>query len=407
MPTPVNSSYGSGSTKSFTTNDIVWQGPDIPCLNLCQGEKISDTMAKIANKICEIQQEFDLSDFDFKCLIDACDSCPEPERNVLAVLKLLRDGYCELKEAISKLTPNDPGSDDSFLDVNMRCLAAVNGAGEILNNKREKDIIQSIIDRVCTHDADISLLKSKTDNLQDQIDNLDLTPTVSLPSVTGCNFSGSRPLDQAVNAVDQALCTLKDLIGSSSEINQAISQLGQVPNMQTNPAWYAVVNNMARLLNNLVLMAMSHESRIGAIESTCCAPSCDDIRVGCIPEFDFANRLVTLRFTAGAGTNIPPQFEDAGSTISIIDRNGLSVSVTTGGDNIIGNDSSVDDINISGLAYGRLTIKFSTSFVLKDSNGAIVLRCSDCFSQEVEYSGGCCDIKNEGTEPVTILYTTC
>ena len=38
----------------ISSNCVVWQGPDISCLNLCTGDTISDVVAAMATELCTI-----------------------------------------------------------------------------------------------------------------------------------------------------------------------------------------------------------------------------------------------------------------------------------------------------------------------------------------------------------------
>ena len=37
-----------------SSNCVIWQGPDLPCINLCNGDTISDVIAKIAIELCDL-----------------------------------------------------------------------------------------------------------------------------------------------------------------------------------------------------------------------------------------------------------------------------------------------------------------------------------------------------------------
>ena len=50
-----------------TSNCVVYQGPDISCLNLCKGDSITQAFYKMATDYCNILQNFDVSQYDFSC----------------------------------------------------------------------------------------------------------------------------------------------------------------------------------------------------------------------------------------------------------------------------------------------------------------------------------------------------
>ena len=49
---PTNSSNTTNGCDSISSNCVIWQGPDISCINLCNGDTISDVTAKLAELVC-------------------------------------------------------------------------------------------------------------------------------------------------------------------------------------------------------------------------------------------------------------------------------------------------------------------------------------------------------------------
>lgn len=50
-----------------SSNCIVWDGPNIPCLRLCKGDTITDVLYKLATDYCELLLQFDPSKYDISC----------------------------------------------------------------------------------------------------------------------------------------------------------------------------------------------------------------------------------------------------------------------------------------------------------------------------------------------------
>ena len=38
----------------ISSNCVIWQGPDISCINLCNGDTVSDVVAKLATELCNL-----------------------------------------------------------------------------------------------------------------------------------------------------------------------------------------------------------------------------------------------------------------------------------------------------------------------------------------------------------------
>ena len=70
---PTQSSSDTNGCNNISSNCVIWQGPDIACIDLCTGDTVSEVVAKLAEKLCDIisgvQSEPDLSGFDLKCAL--------------------------------------------------------------------------------------------------------------------------------------------------------------------------------------------------------------------------------------------------------------------------------------------------------------------------------------------------
>ena len=51
-----------------SSNCVIWQGPNIDCIDLCTGDSISTVVYKLATELCEIMNQLDLTNLDLACL---------------------------------------------------------------------------------------------------------------------------------------------------------------------------------------------------------------------------------------------------------------------------------------------------------------------------------------------------
>jgi len=51
----------------ISSNCVVWQGPDIPCIHLCTGDTVSDVVHKLATELCEVLETLKVSNYDLTC----------------------------------------------------------------------------------------------------------------------------------------------------------------------------------------------------------------------------------------------------------------------------------------------------------------------------------------------------
>jgi len=396
---PINSSFNKESCASTSSNCVVWQGPDLPCVSLCTGDSITDVTFKLATAFCEFKDEFDFSDLDLSCVFTACEGCPDPVRTLTNILSLITAKICDLQDLIDDINVN-PSVNFPILEVNLKCLAITDGSGNILNDDSNEEIVQSIIDQVCENKTDIALLDSEVEDHETRITVLENLGEPEIPQVTSdCLFVGSKDIDEAYELLDADHCAQKEATGDPSDIGAAIAQQCDLPNLIGNPDFIVNPTNLAESFSNLWLAYCDLLSRVTLIETTCCKPVCDDIKLGFSTVFN-EDSTVTLLFNAGTGTTIPAGWEDCGSILTITDSNGNSISVSL---TITGNYTS-PDIDLTSFAKGTMLTFTLDAKICNDDAG---VTCQKCISKTVKYlSTTCCEFCNSGSEDVIIVYTT-
>ena len=89
-----------------SSNCIIWQGPNIECIGLCQGDTITDVMYKLATAYCELSNQLQADNFDISCI-----ECPEgidcTVDNIQDLLDVLIAKICELQTSVG--TPGEQG----------------------------------------------------------------------------------------------------------------------------------------------------------------------------------------------------------------------------------------------------------------------------------------------------------
>lgn len=69
---PSNSNLAKETCNSISSNCVIWQGPDIPCLSLCTGDSITDVVYKLAVDYCAVKDSLNLEELDVSKLLAAC-----------------------------------------------------------------------------------------------------------------------------------------------------------------------------------------------------------------------------------------------------------------------------------------------------------------------------------------------
>ena len=64
-----------------TSNCVVWQGPDLCCINLCEGDSISEVIDALAKKICALFEILDPAVYDVSAFLSG--ACPPSKTRAL------------------------------------------------------------------------------------------------------------------------------------------------------------------------------------------------------------------------------------------------------------------------------------------------------------------------------------
>ena len=83
-----------------TSSDcIIWQGPNIECIGLCQGDSITDVVYKLATEYCELSSQLQADNFDISCIVCPTGMTCEPE-NIQELLEIMIAKICELQDSV-------------------------------------------------------------------------------------------------------------------------------------------------------------------------------------------------------------------------------------------------------------------------------------------------------------------
>lgn len=90
---PININKKDGS-KTTSASNTIWDGPDIPCLDLCKGDTIDKVLYDLALKVCKKFEELDPENYNLECLdIEGCETISFQQ-----LIQILIDRSCEQEE---------------------------------------------------------------------------------------------------------------------------------------------------------------------------------------------------------------------------------------------------------------------------------------------------------------------
>jgi hypothetical protein len=140
---PVNSEeMGCNPTSS---NCVIWQGPDIACLNLCKGDTITDVFFQLACLVCTIKDQLDVDTYDITCLDLATCDLPHTFREFI---QILINKICELQDLIGE--GGDPTPTAEQIVTVATCFSAELGPTATITN-----YVSAIGQKLCEQEVTI------------------------------------------------------------------------------------------------------------------------------------------------------------------------------------------------------------------------------------------------------------
>ena len=210
----------------ISSNCVIWQGPDIACINICAGDSISDVQYKLATELCSIMDQLNVSNYDLSCL--GINSCP-PE-NFHALFQLVLNKVCEAN-GISVSTVQSSGCPDCVVSIAPCFVDGVQTTMQIV------DYVQVVANRVCAIIDELVIINNKIDNLNTRVTVLEnaTPPTFTLPSIqVDCTLAdgiivggNTYPIDQILDALvnddSHGYCALINATGQPADILSAVA----------------------------------------------------------------------------------------------------------------------------------------------------------------------------------------
>lgn len=376
---------------------IEWHGGPVPCLGICDGDMLSEAEKTIADKVCALVSDLDMSKIDISCVLDRV--VTSEDKVIKTLVQILFDNDCKLKDLIDA---SGGGTTEVTLKLNLKCLKKFDEFG----NEIPQDLnqtLQSLVNQACQNKDDITSLKSRVTDLENIVDSIDTSPqTPQEPKIATCVVPGLLPVSQNVVQLSNAFCEFKNIVGTITDLLNALSQ--QPGDLNDAYAlfqgWNTTVANLGQSNSNQWIVIGDLLSRVSVIEQNCCAVTCDDIKLGfeVTPNEDVNG--IFLKFTSKAGTSIPIGFDDCGSIVVITDKIGNSVQYPL----VVANNATEGDFDVTGLDLSDFLTIEVTAKLCADGIG-----CEKCVSRLYKMNNALCpfcEITVSGDEgsSITIIY---
>jgi hypothetical protein len=401
MAIPIQPKDTQAGCSPVSSNCVIWQGPDIPCIELCRGDSISDVTYKIATELCTLLNQLNIANLDVSCFPPIS---PKPE-NIQDIIQFILNKLCE----IQNITPVTPGLQNcgeamSCLVPVPTCLQTTDALGNLIVETSIYNYAVLIGNALCSVINGEPVITNTLNTHTKQIETLNtavfpaggLTKSVkdSIVVPNSClSASTNIPIVTFVSTLEDAFCELKSATGSATEITTAIGNecinLDTAPSlnnptvpMGTLPGWVSSSSyaNLSDAITNMWLTICDMRTAVQNIVENCCNPSCDSVDI--FMDLSYTNPNLSLAFT-GSAVGFSDCFA-SGMYVTITDAYGVSYTTQVSVIPNLGGAAQVIDLSLSLLnLYTDYTVKLDVCA----TDGT--LTCNKCVTGTVENSALC------------------
>jgi hypothetical protein len=365
MATPIQPTNTQAGCNPVSSNCVIWQGPDIPCINLCKGDSISDVTYKVATELCTLVEQLNITGFDVSCFPPIC---PKPE-NIHDLIQFILDKLCELQNASGTgTTPDVPVCPDNCIVSIAPCFYYTNQFGQQVTTMTLTEYATAIGNQFCLLTDTVASIQSDVTNLQSRVQTLENCVLPCSPDSgeilipTSClSPSTDIPIQTFVETLEDELCQLKDAVVGNGVVAQTIVNdvLAQqcegiesaVPlsrpyaAMGLIPGWVTAAsgdfNTLSAAVQNLWITVCDMRTALQNVVSNCCN-ACNQVILDMSnSSYDPGTTTLTVDFAG----SVPGTLTGSGNLgLIITDCAGVSFGYNTGNDliSLMGTSITID-----------------------------------------------------------------
>ena len=373
MALPIQSKDTQASCNPVSSNCVIWQGPDIPCIDLCKGDSVSDVTFKIATELCTLVDQLDIKGFDVSCFPPIC---PKPE-NIHDLIQFILDQLCSC--CITNPGTGGTGNasvcpDDCIISI-APCFYYPNQFGDQVTAMTLPEYARAIGTKVCDIIDTLADNGIQIKSLDTRVKAIEICdpcnppiPAVFIP--VSCITGGTNILIQNyVQTLESTVCALQNATGTPGLIGTSIAKecinLDTSPtisnpavNMGSLPGWVLAgsYTTMADAVNNMWLTICDMRAALQNVVNNCCTPNCDLVSIAMTSSFSSPN--IELSFTGTAGSFV--DCYASGMFVTITDSFGVSFTSQVPVIANLGGATQLIDISVSALnLYSNYTVSLS------------------------------------------------
>jgi hypothetical protein len=208
-----------------SSNCVIWSGRNIPCINLCTGDTVTDVIEKLATELCTIIDQLNISNYDLRCFnITSC-----PPSSFAELIQFLIEQICASQGISTTGKDLSSGCPDCVVTMADCFITGSQTTMQLV------DYVDLIARRVCSLAETIIAMQTQITNIDNRVTVLEnaVPPTYVLPSIeTNClasYMSGAVSatidlvLDTLLNDPTIGYCSLINATGLPTDLLSAVA----------------------------------------------------------------------------------------------------------------------------------------------------------------------------------------
>lgn len=379
---------------NISSNCVVWQGPDIECINLCKGDSVTEVVYKLALELCNLINTFDLKNYDLKCFSSGVCQ-PQTFQDFITILI---DKICALQESNPQYVdscnpcPTPPpvttrsasASADTYVPI-AKEFQFKSAVGDDVTMLKVSDYAQAIGNKVSTLVNSATILQSTLVNHSSRIAALENTPApeFNMPMVTpvGVLPKQATSMQLVLAATEQQFSEIKTALGDANAIYTNIQKIDpnindlkslSVPgtNMSSMRGFTAHPATLADVVGNMMVMLKDMRAAITNITTNYIPSDCDAISLDLYATTK--NNQLFLYFTGKVPSSTFISTGNNPTIVTISDNHGGSVQYPINIPSVLNAPAGhlIDISETRLVSTDNLVISCSPSFTSK-TNGSV------------------------------------
>ena len=330
---PLN--YDNSPCSPISSNCVIWQGPDIPCIKLCAGDTISDVIFKLATELCTVLDTLNVTNYDLSCFnLTACGP-----NDFTALIQFLIEQICALQNEVTIVS--DPATSPIVNTTKSTGADALVIVADcfVVNGVTVMTVAEYAIaigKRVCELAAEIDTINTQIIDLEVRVTALESATVVIPPTpsiivdcnigtlVSGNSYTIDTVLDELINNTTNGLCsytnTSTGVLGTPSQLlTSYITACSFGTDVTSDPNWTASPNTLPEVITNIwiaLCVAYSNTTTIAVTDT----PTID-LTISGGPAYNISAKIkdtgwVDLNGFAYYGVGVPkPKCRRIGNTV--------------------------------------------------------------------------------------------